>query len=194
MMIRILLVSLLSLTALPARAAEDESDWAIFGRMVALLQPLLRLAAQSDDPRAVEKSVESALAGENGDVNRLARELGDEMFDGMPASLRNTLGALARDAAALARKERARAAERGDSIATDRAVQARKELTAIGLRYYDSAQFFDALKRDDALAVELYLLGRGVNLSARDADGKGALEIARRSGNRVIVRLLETAG
>jgi len=181
------------LFAAPARAAEDDSEWAMFGRMVALIQPLLRLAAQSDDPRAVEKSLESALAGENGEVNRLARELGDDIFDGMPASLRNTLGSLARDAAALARKERARAAERGDFMATERSVQARKDLTAIGLRYYDSVQFLDAVKRDDALAVELYALGRGVNLAARDSDGKSALEIARRSGNRAIVRLLETA-
>lgn len=192
MVIRILLASVL-LSAAPARAAEDDSEWAMFGRMVALIQPLLRLAAQSDDPRAVEKSLDSALAGENGEVNRLARELGDDIFDGMPASLRNTLGSLARDAAALARKERARAAERGDVVAAERSVQARKDLTAIGLRYYDSAQFLDAVKRDDALAVELYALGRGVNLAARDSDGKSALEIARRSGNRTIVRLLETA-
>ena len=30
---------------------------------------------------------------------------------------------------------------------------------------------------DDALAVELYVLGRGVNLSARDGDGRSALEM-----------------
>jgi ankyrin repeat protein len=190
--IRILLAVLL-LSAHPARAGDD-SDWAMFGRIVALVQPFLRLAVQSDDPRAVDKGIDSALAGENAEVNRLAREMADEMFEGMPADLKTSLGAMARDAAALARKERALSAGRGDSISAGRAVQARKELTAMGLRYYDAAQFLDAVKRDDGLAVELYVIGRGVNLAARDADGRSALEIARASRNPAIVRLLETAG
>ena len=143
--------------------------------------PSCGLAVQSDDPRAVEKGVDAALAGENAEVNRLARELAGEMFEDMPPQLRGRMQAFARDAAALARKERARSAERGDSISAERSVQARKELTAIGLRYYDAAQFLDAVKRDDALAVELYVVGRGVNLAARDADGRSALEIARRA-------------
>ena len=192
--IRILLVSLLLLSAAPARAAEDDSDWAMFGRFVALVQPFLRLALQSEDPRAVEKGIDGALAGENAEVNRLARELAGEVFEDMPAQLRGRLQAFAHDAAALARKERARSAERGDSISAVRSVQARKDLTAMGLRYYDSAQFLDAVKRDDALAVELYVIGRGVNLAARDADGRSALEIARGSRNPAIVRLLEIAG
>lgn len=190
--IRILLTVLL-LSAHPARA-DDDSDWAMFGRIVALVQPFLRLAVQSDDPRAVEKGIDSALAGENAEVNRLTRELADEMFEGMPADLKRSLGSMARDVAALARKEHSRAAGRVDSVSAERSVQARMELTAIGLRYYDAAQFLDAVKRDDALAVELYVIGRGVNLAARDADGRSALEIARSSRNPAIVRLLETAG
>ena len=190
--IRILLAVLL-LCAHPARA-DDDSDWAMFGRIVALVHPFLRLALQSDDPRAVEKGIDSALAGENAEVNRLARELAGEVFEDMPAQLRGRMQAFALDAAALARKERARSAERGDSISAERSLQARRDLAAIGLRYHDAAQFLDAVKRDDTLAVELYVIGRGVNLAARDADGRSALEIARGSRNRAIVRLLEAAG
>lgn len=191
---RILLTSLLFLSAWSAAAAEDDSDWVLFGRIVAVVQPFLRLAVESDDPRLVEKALDRALAGDNAEVNRLARELADEMFDGMPVDLRKSLGAMARDAAALARKERARPAERGDAFSAGRSVQARRELSAMGLRYYDTAQFLDAVKRDDALAVELYVIGRGVNLAARDADGRSALEIARGSRNPAILRLLEAAG
>lgn len=189
--IRILLSSLLLWSAMPAGAAEND-EWAVFDRMVAVVRPLLRLAIESDDPRAVGKRIDSALAGEDAEVNRLARELAEEMFDGLPRQRRETLAALARDAATLARKERARSAD--DSIPPERSLQARKDLAAIGLRYYDAQQFLDAVKRDDTLAVELYVVGRGVNLAARDADGRSALEIARGSRNRAIVRLLETAG
>ena len=49
--IRILLASLLLVSAAPALATDDDSDWAMFGRIVALVQPFLRLAVQSDDPR-----------------------------------------------------------------------------------------------------------------------------------------------
>lgn len=191
---RVLIASLILLSAAPARAADDDADWATFGRIVALVHPMVRLALQSDDPRAVDRSIDSALAGENAEVNRLARDLAGEIFEGMPAGMRAQVQALALDAAALARRDRARAAERGEAVSAERSVLARKELTAMGLRYYDAAQFLDAVKRDDALAVELYVAGRGVNLAARDADGRSALEIARGSRNRAIVRLLEAAG
>jgi hypothetical protein len=77
-----------------------------------------------------------------------------------------------------------------ESISPDRSLQARKDLTAMGLRYYDNAQFLDAVKRDDALAVELYLIGRGVNASAKGPDGRGALDIARANKNDRLAELL----
>ena len=70
------------------------------------------------------------------------------------------------------------------------ALQARKDLTAMGLRYYDGAQFLDAVKRDDALAVELYLAGRGVDVSGKGPDGRSALDIARANRNERLVTLL----
>jgi len=63
-------------------------------------------------------------------------------------------------------------------------------LHAMGLRYYDAGQFLDAVKRDDALAVALYIEAHGVNLDARDADGRSAVEIARARGNQQIAGML----
>ena len=97
---RVLIASLILPCATPVRAADENSDWAMFGRIVALVQPFLRLALQSDDPRAVDRSIESALAGENAEVNRLARDLAGEMFEDMPAQLKGSMQALLLDARA----------------------------------------------------------------------------------------------
>jgi len=60
----------------------------------------------------------------------------------------------------------------------------------MGLSYYDPKQFLDAVKRDDELAAELYIDARGVNLSARDAEGRSALDIARANGNTRLAQVL----
>ena len=44
-----------------------------------------------------------------------------------------------------------------------------------GLRYYDEGQFLDAVKRNDQLAVELFIASRGVNLGARTWNGRNAV-------------------
>ena len=81
------------------------------------------------------------------------------------------------------------AAVQGDSSA----MQARKDLTAIGLSYHDRDQFLDAVKRKDAIAVRLFLIGRGVDPNAKDAWGNSALELARRGGDPEIIGLLAAA-
>ena len=63
----------------------------------------------------------------------------------------------------------------------------------LGERQLDAGEFLDAVKRDDELAVELYVAGRGVNLNARDSAGSSALDIARSRGNRQIAALLAAA-
>ena len=60
----------------------------------------------------------------------------------------------------------------------------------MGLKYHDPNDFLEAVKRDDALAVELFIEGRGVNLGARDAQGRSALDIARGRGNQPMAQLL----
>lgn len=68
-------------------------------------------------------------------------------------------------------------------------LEARKELTAMGLQYFDQDQFFSAIRRSDQLAVALFVAGRGI---AKDAtlDGKTPLSLAQALGNPEIVKLL----
>jgi hypothetical protein len=184
----------LALAATPARAAEEAADWALTGRLLTLVHAFVRLAAESPDPQAMQKGVDAMLAGENAEVNRAAAGLLDEMLAEMPPEQRILFMAIGRDALKIARREQARAASLPDPEAQSRALQARKDLHAMGLRYHDAGQFLEAVRRDDALAVELYVLARGVNLSARDADGRSALEIAQRAGNRQLAAILSAAG
>ena len=69
-------------------------------------------------------------------------------------------------------------------------LEARKQLTAMGLQYFDQAQFIAAIQRADALAVELFVAGRGVSKDAV-VDGKTALALAQGLGQQEIVRLLD---
>lgn len=70
-------------------------------------------------------------------------------------------------------------------------LDARKNLTAMGLAYHDQAQFLAAVRRKDALAVKLFLDGGGIDPAAKSTDGKSALELAREVGAAEIVALLE---
>ena len=67
-------------------------------------------------------------------------------------------------------------------------LDARTQLTAMGLQYYDQTQFIAAIRRSDQLAVALFLAGRGVNLQAA-ADGTTPLAIAQEVGNAAIIQL-----
>ena len=40
------------------------------------------------------------------------------------------------------------------------------QLTAMGLQYYSQEQFMAAIERGDALAIELFMIGGGVNTDA----------------------------
>ncbi len=180
----------------PASALSFESradDEGGLRYMLALMHTVMGIAAQSDDPKVVEKRMDEVFAGQDPDANRAAAGLLGEMTRDMTDEERESFVALAQDVLTLARRERARAISQPRPLGTldaERALAARKELNAMGLRYYDAEQFLDAVKRDDALAVALYIEGRGVNLEARDRDGRSALEIAQAKGNRQIVGLL----
>ena len=171
--------------ALPAHAVEDEA----FGHALTLVQMFVRAAAQSDDPKAGLKAIDEVLAGRNTEANRAFAGLFEEATADMPAAHKDKVAAISRDLAALARKEAGRAPAL-DPVSTERALQARKDLTAMGLSYHDAGQFLDAVRRDDALAVELYLTGRGVNPSAKGKDGRTALDIARANRNEALAGLI----
>lgn len=166
-------------------AAQEEDGWKAFGHALTLAQVLMRNAAQSDDP---EKGVDDVLAGRNTEANQAITGLLEEATADMPAQYRSRVASIGQDVAALARKQMARPP--AASASADRALQARKDLTAMGLKYHDPNDFLEAVKRDDALAVALFVEGRGVNLGAKDAQGRTALEIARARGNQPLAQLL----
>lgn len=151
-LIRLLLVAVLSLPAWPALAAADED--AAFGHMLSLVQVLVRLAGQ-DDPAAMD----GVLAGRNLDANRAASGLFNEITAGMPAEHRDKMASIAGDVLSLARRDLSRA----PAVSTDTSLQARKDLTAMGLRYFDEEQFLAAIKRGDKLAVDLFVAGKGID-------------------------------
>ncbi len=126
------------------------------------------------------------LAGRNTEANRAMAGLLEEATSGMPSEHRSRVNSIGQDIALLARKEVAKP----NVASPDRAIQARKDLTAMGLKYHDANEFLEAVKRDDALAVELFVEGRGVNVGAKDKDGRSALEIARARGNEPMAQLL----
>jgi hypothetical protein len=179
------LVSLL-IAPVPSRAAaEDDEGWKAFGHALSLAQVLMHIAARSDDP---DKGMDDVLAGRNTEANRAIAGMLEEATADMPPAYRERVASIGQDIAALARKNVGKAPTGQPSV--DSALQARKDLTAMGLRYHDSKDFLDAVGRDDTLAVELFVAGRGVNLASKDWRGRTALDIARERGNQQMAELL----
>jgi hypothetical protein len=181
--IRMLLAAALLFPMLARAATDDDDGWKAFGHALTLAQVLMRIAAQSDDPN---KAFDDVLAGRSTEANRAIAGLLEEATADMPAEYRSRVATIGQDIASLARKQIGKPAP----VFADRAIQARKDLAAMGLKYHDPKDFLDAVKRDDALAVELFIEGRGVNLGSKDAQGKSALEIARARGNQPMAELL----
>lgn len=165
---RILLSIAVLLLASPAHASTDDAeDWALFGRVLALVQPIVRAAAASPDPQAAQREIDAVMQGRNAQANRLAAGLFDEILQDLPHEHRAAFVAIGHDLLTLARREQARAASLPQAAVAERAIQARKDLHAMGLRYYDEAQYRDAVRRGDAIAVELYHAAGGIrNLPA----------------------------
>ena len=162
--IRVLTVAAL-LGAPAAHAADDADDWKLIGGILALVQQVVHQAATSADPAAAQKSVDVILSGGNEQANRIAAGVADEMLQDMPAAQRGVVVALGRDLLTLARRDQARAAAQPQAAAEpsrDDALQARKELHAMGLRYWDEQQFLEAVRRADRIAVDLFLAARGL--------------------------------
>jgi len=177
--LRALAVLALVLSTATAQATEMD-DWSTFGRMLSLFQGFLRAGTEGGgDASHAQKHFDGLLSGKNADANRLA----EEMFGDMPGEQRGQVLGLARTLVALgqqqAQAERKRALE-GDAI------QARKDLAGMGLSYFDGKQFLDAVKRNDRLAVQLYLGARGIDPGA-------GLEAARGAGLTEMAQLLADA-
>lgn len=184
-MIRILLLAALLASTVPARAAAtapEDVEWSAFGHVLTLVETVVRAGMQPNPDAAMAE----VLSGHNPRVNGALAGLFAEATAELPAEYRDRVASLGREIAGYAATRPAAPV----APSADRALQARKDLNAMGLRYFDEGDFLDAAKRNDALAVELFVAGRGVNLGARTWDGRTALDIARANGNTQLAELL----
>jgi hypothetical protein len=163
--IRLFVLALLPLCAFPVRASDDAEDWKLIGGMLALVQQVVHLAATSPDRDAAQKSIDAMLAGENAQANRMAAGVLNDVLQDVPAEQRGMFVAIGRDLLTLARRERSAGAPASDRPDQLDPLQARKELQAMGLSYWDEQQFLAAVRRGDRIAVELFLAGKGLQAS-----------------------------
>ena len=186
--IRTLLVAALLVPALPAQAAEEASP-STLGHMLTLVHMFVRIAAESDTSATSLRAIDEVLAGRNAAANEaVAGLLRDALADVSPEN-RATIAAIGRDLVGVARKNLL-GVRPGETVFQDRSLQARKDLTAMGLTYHDSKQFLEAVKRNDTIAAELFIAARGVDLSATDFWGRDAVEFARRNNNERLAQLI----
>ena len=164
-----LFVVLVLLPLSASAASEDAEDWKLIGGVLALVQQFVHLAAHSPDPNAAQKGVDAMLAGDNPQANRIASGVMDEVMRDVPLEQRAAFVALGRDLLVLARREQARTAAQPPAqlaaameLPREPVLRARRELHAMGLRYWDEQQFAEAVKRGDRIAVELYLAAQGL--------------------------------
>ena len=185
-MIRTLLFTLVLASSIPARAATaaGDEDWTAFGQVLTLVETMVHAGMQPNPDAAIA----DVLTGRNPQANGAIAGLFAGVTAEMPPEYRDRVASLGRELAGYATNHPLVAAV--DQISLERALQARKDLNAMGLRYYDEKQFLDAAKRNDALAVQLFVAGRGVDLGAKTWDGRTALDIARDNGNPQLAELL----
>ena len=170
-----------------AQAKAPADDWTTFSKLLAVIQVLMSASAASqDDPKAASRAFDDLVSGRNPEANALM----GEVFADVPPQERDRLLSIARSMLAMGEKQAAAEARTAGESA---AIQARKDLTAMGLIYHDRGQFLEAVKRGDVLAVKLFLAGRGVDPNARDVMGDTALDLARRGGNPEMIAALSAA-
>ena len=182
--LRILFLAL-AVLPLSVRAADDTQDWTAFGHVLTLLQTAMRIGVSPYPDQAMA----DLLAGRNHQANQAIASLFAGATAEMPDEYRERVATIGREMATLALKQQAGTPAAGP-ISAERTLQARKDLTAMGLRYHDHGEFLDAVKRNDELATELFIAGKGVNLTERAWSGRTALDIARDNGNTRLAELI----
>jgi hypothetical protein len=186
--IRTLLIAALLVPVLPAHAADEPSDSSL-GHVLTLVHTFVRMAAESDSSAVSLRAIDDVLAGRNASANEAIAGLMREALADVSPENRATIAAIGRDLVGVARKNLL-GLKPGETLYPDRSLQARKELNALGLTYHDSKQFLDAVKRNDTLAAELFIAGRGVDLAATDFWGRDAVDFARRNQNEPLAQLI----
>jgi hypothetical protein len=186
--IRALFIAALVVPALPAQAAEEPSTTSL-NHTLTLVHMFVRIAAESDTSSASLRAIDEVLSGRNAAANEAVAGLMKEALADVSPENRATIAAIGRDLVTVARKNLLGAGP-GQALFADRSLEARKELTAMGLTYHDSRQFLDAVKRNDTMAAELFIAGRGVDLSSTDFWGRDAVDFARRNNNERLAELI----
>ncbi len=182
------LAAVCTMGAAHAQSTTIQTDWATFGKFLSVVHVLMQASEKSGgDPKAMQQAMDDILAGRNAEANALALEI----FGEVPPAEREKLLSIGRSMASMNQRQMAVDTRFSSDV---KAIQARKDLTDIGLVYHDKNQFLEAVKRNDVLAVRLFLAGRGVDPNARDLLGASALDIAKRGGNAEMVELLAAAG
>jgi len=184
--IRILVLAALLTPALPAQAAEEPSP---LGHMLTLVHMFVRIAAESDTSTTSLRAIDEVLSGRNAAANEAVAALMQDALSDVSPENRATIAAIGRDLVGVARKNLL-GVKPGQTLFPDRSAEARKELAAMGLTYHDPKQFLGAVKRNDVLAAELFIAGRGVDLSATDFWGRDAVDFARRNNNEQLAQLI----
>src|SRR5258706_793634 len=174
--LRYFLPALLIVTT-PAHAVNDDQDWTAFGHVLTLIQNVVRIGTQPYPDQAMA----DLLGGRNHEANQAIASLFAGATAELPPEHRDRVASIGRDIVSYMAKNPVTSSV--EAMSTDRSLQARKDLTAMGLRYYDEGQYLDAVKRNDQLATELYIAARGVNLDARTWTGRSAVGITRANGN-----------
>jgi len=183
--IRILLaLTLVAGSASAGAQSKYDEDWSAFGHVLTLMQQMIRIGAHPYPDQAMA----DLIGGRNHEANQAIASLFAGATAEMPPEYRDRVASMGRDLATFAMRNPAPAAVQ--AISADRSIQARKDLTAMGLKYHDHGEFLDSVKRNDQLAVELFIAGKGVNLEERAWSGRTALDIARDNGNTQIAELI----
>ena len=185
--IRTLLLAVLVLPMAARAAADDAQDWDAFGHVLTLLQTAVRIGTSPYPDQAMA----DLLAGRNHQVNQAVASLLAGATAEMPPEYRDRVVSLGREFASLAMKNPiSTAAAVAQPVSVERSLQARKDLHDMGLNYHDHGEFLDAVKRNDELATELFIAGKGVDLTKRAWSGRTALDIARDNGNTRLAGLI----
>ena len=151
-----------AISSISVAHADDAADRAMLARVLALVAPIVHAAATSPNPRAAQDEINEMFSGRHAEVNRIAAELFNTMLSDFPAESRPAMRSIGRDLLILAQREQARMKALPSADAAERAIRARKELHAMGLRYWDEQQYEDAVRRGDSIAVELFQAARGL--------------------------------
>jgi hypothetical protein len=183
--IRAALITALVAGSASARAADPkyDEDWTAFGNVLTLVQQMIRIGNHPYPDQAMN----DLISGRNHEANQAIASLFAGATAEMPPEYRDKIASMGRDLATMAIRPAPAAL---NAFSADRSLQARKDLTAMGLKYYDQEQFYDAAKRGDLLATELFIAGKGVDLQARAWSGRTALDMARDNGHTQVAELI----